>query len=551
MLLFFIPTGIFVSNKLHLKNLNFSIIIFLGMFLQTFLLSICSFFINIGIEVFIVNSIFISTLTFLQINEIKKNGLELFSNFKSFSVCSKLILLIILLASLYKCSQSPFLIDNESYYIQTIKWINEFGFVKGLANLHIFLAQNSPFHVLQAGFNFSFLTDNLNDINGFILLISSYFFIHKFNKKYFETNKFHWIGLLPIFNVLFFQFISQPSPDLIIILVSQIIFYLFLEENDNIDALKISINLFLFLFFIKITIIPLTILILFWIYIQKKFSGLFLVLGILITLILVCKNTIISGYPFYPFEFFATNFDWKIPNNLFLFITESTKNAGYFENEVILNATFYQKIISWLHLSGLNRFFNLGMILLFVFVIFTIDFQKSKKFKILYLSLLIHFLILIFTSPQFRFFLPEFVFFAVFIINKCINHFKIKLQIFENLMILFLIFALIFIEFLDYKLITDNKLMQKQSSFNLINCFVPMSNSKYDYLEFEKVKNGNLDYYSPKTNFFFFGTADGKLPCVNKFQIEYFEKYYFIKPQLRTNNFKDGFYSKITIKKNE
>lgn len=551
MLLFFIPTGIFVSNKLHLKNLNFSIIIFLGMFLQTFLLSICSFFINIGIEVFIVNLIFISTLTFFQINEIKINVLELFSNFKFFSVYSKFILLIVLLASLYKCSQSPFLIDNESYYIQTVKWINEFGLVKGLANLHIFLAQTSPFHVLQAGFNFSFLIDNFNDINGFILLISSLFYIQKFNKKHVETNKFHWIGLLPIFNVLVFQFISQPSPDLILILVSQIIFYLFLEENDNKDALKISIVLFLFLFFIKITIVPIALLILFWIYIHKKFSGLFIVLGILITLILVCKNTIISGYPLYPFEFFAMNFDWKIPNNLFLFITESTKNAGYFENEVMLNATFYQKIKSWLHLSGLNRFFNLGMILLFVLAIFTIDFQKSKKFKILYFSLLIHFLILILTSPQFRFFLPEFVFFAVFIINKFTNCLKIKLNFFEILMILFLIFGMIFIEFLDYKLITDNKLMQKQSSFTLINCFIPKSNSKYNYLEFEKVKNGNLDYYSPKENFFFFGTANGKLPCVNKFQIDYFEKYYLIKPQLRTNNLKDGFYSKITIKQNE
>ncbi len=551
MLFFFIPTGIFLKSILKIETNNLSIITFLGMFLQTIFLSICCFFTNLGIEIFITNAILVSIITFYKSYEIKIALTEFKNCFKLNSILSKISLVIIIISSLFVCSKSPLLIDNESYYIQTIKWINEFGFVKGLANLHIFLAQTSPFHVLQAGFNFSFLTNNLNDFNGLILIISSFFFVVKFEKIYLETNNFHWIGLIPIFNVLFFQFIRQPSPDLIIILILQIIFYLFLEENRSNNALKISILLFYFLVLIKITIVPITILILFWIYKQNKFFGLFFILGILISLILILKNIIISGYPLFPFEYFAMNVDWKIPQNLFLFITESTKNAGYFENEIVLNPTFYQKINAWLHLSGLNRIFNLGMILLFILSLFINEFRKNKNYIILYFVLLIHFLVLLLTSPQFRFFLPEFVFFTVLIICIVINFFKFDFKTVQIFMILFLIFSTIFIEFLDFNKLTDNKLLQNKSVFKLANIIIPQNNSKYNFMEFEKIKNGNFEYFSPKENFFFYGTGNGNLPCVNKFQIEYLEKYYFIKPQLRTDNLKDGFYSKILKPKYE
>ena len=551
MLLFFIPNGMFLKSIIKIETNNLSIITFLGMFLQTIFLCFCCFFTNLGIEIFVANAILVSIITFYKSSEIKIVLAEFKNSFKLNSVFSNIILIIIFISTLFTSSKSPFLIDNESYYIQTIKWINEFGFVKGLANLHIFFAQSSPFHVLQAGFNFSFLTNKLNDLNGFILIISSFFFIHKFEKIYVETNNFHWIGMIPVFNVLFFLFISQPSPDFIIIVVSQIIFYLFIEENQSENALKSSILLFLFLAFVKVTIAPIAILILFWIHKKKRFLNLFIIFGIIISLIFVFKNTIISGYPFYPFKFFSFDFDWKIPENLFLFITESSKNTGYFENEVVLNPTFYQKIYAWLHLSGLNRVFNLGIILLFFLSLFTNEFKKNKNYRILYFILLIHFLVLLLTSPQFRFFLPEFVFFTVLIISNCINYLKINFRVYQILMVLFLVFSIILVEYLDFKKLTNNKYLQQKSSFGLENFIFPKSNSKYINLKFEKNQNENLEYYSPKENFFFFGTGDGILPCVNKVQIDYFEKYYFIKPQLRTDNLKDGFYSKISKPNNE
>jgi hypothetical protein len=43
---------------------------------------------------------------------------------------------------------------------------------------------------------------------------------------------------------------------------------------------------------------------------------------------------------------------------------------------------------------------------------------------------------------------------------------------------------------------------------------------------------------------FFWGTGEGALPCVNALQLEYFKDQFHYIPQLRTQNIKDGFYSK-------
>jgi hypothetical protein len=107
---------------------------------------------------------------------------------------------------------------------------------------------------------------------------------------------------------------------------------------------------------------------------------------------------------------------------------------------------------------------------------------------------------------------------------------------------------LLLVEFVNYKIFTQNKLHQPKGHYHWSQIFIPEKNSKYSDIKFEKIKDGNLEYNSPKENFFFYGTGNGDLPCVNKVQIDYFKKHYFILPQQRTSDLKDGFYSKnITI----
>ncbi|MBA4318569.1 MAG: hypothetical protein C0412_09220 [Flavobacterium sp.] len=550
LLIFFIPTGIAAKSLLKINTDDSYIPIFLGIFIQCIGLSICSFFFKIGLVVFISNFLIIIGLSIWKSREIKDSLKEIKNDLKSLSTTSKFTVLAIFLFSLFKCAQSPFIIDNESYYLQTIKWINEYGFVKGLGNLHIYLGQTSPFHVLQAGFNFNFLTDRINDINGFLLLISSIYFITEFEKKHSKNEEIHWIGFILVFNILFFQFINAPSPDLSIVLISQILFYHFLDKEDSLDNFKIVTLLFLYLLFVKITVAPLGLLIIYMLGFHKKRFYFLLLFGIITTVVLILKNSIITGYPFYPFDVFPLKADWKIPQELLEFISYITQKAGYFKNGSAHNASLFVKLNSWFHLGGINRIFNLGIIVLFAFGLFIKKIQVETKYKTLYVILVIHFIILLLNSPQFRFFLLEFVFLSVLILSSISAYFKISIKFIRYALLISIILPMILMEFIDYKNFTENKLHQRTEKFNWNQILIPEKNSKYATLEFEKIKEGNLDYYSPKENFFFYGTANGELPCVNKVQIDYLKNKYHFKPQLRTSDLGDGFYSK-NIPKNE
>lgn len=546
LLLFFIPSGIAVKSLLKLKSSGNYIPIFLGIFIQCLGLSICSFFYKIGLEVFIANFLISIGLSIWKSDEIKESIKEIVFDLRTLSTISKFSLLTLFIFSLFKCSQYPFIVDNESYYIQTIKWINEYGFVKGLGNLHTYLGQTSPFHVLQAGFNFNFLTERSNDINGLILNLSSLYFLTEFEKRNKINGKIHWIGFILVFNILFFQFINSPSPDLIIIILSQILFYYFIDKEDTLENSKLATLLFLNLLFIKITIAPLVLIIFYQIYKNKKRIYFFLATSTIIVTVLYLKNVIITGYPLYPLNILPINRDWTIPQKLLEFVIQITENSGYFKTGSIKNASVFDKLNSWIHLGGVNRIFNFGILLLFIVGLFFKGFKNQTKYIFLYIVLVLNFLILLFTSPQYRYFLPEFVFLFVVVLSSIFSYLKINIKTAQYFFIAVIIVPLVFTEIMVYPNISKNKLHQEKEINSWTQILIPKKNSKYAEIEFEKIKDGNLDYYSPKDNFFFYGTANGKLPCVNKVQIDYLKKKYHFKPQLRTSNLGDGFYSKNT-----
>ena len=95
----------------------------------------------------------------------------LWQSFKNLSRFDKILFFTITFVVLMLSSSGSNLPDNESYYIQTVKWANEHGFVKGLINIHPFLGQFSGWHILQAGFNLHTPSFTYNDLNGLFFLI--------------------------------------------------------------------------------------------------------------------------------------------------------------------------------------------------------------------------------------------------------------------------------------------------------------------------------------------------------------------------------------------
>src|SRR6218665_2206333 len=223
--------GIAFSKLLHLKQFDVVITSILGLFTVTIMASVWAFFDSISIAFHVI--LLVLSVLFWYNNKRTFNSVlnNVWAEIKLYSSPIKILLAISSLLILAQSATIPFIIDNESYYIQTIKWLNEYGFVKGLANLHIFLGQTSGWHVTQSAFNFSFLYQNFNDLSGFCLLLGNLFAIQKLN-DYFKNNNSNYliIGLFPLFNILFFQFISAPSPDIPVYVFSFIFFFYFLEN---------------------------------------------------------------------------------------------------------------------------------------------------------------------------------------------------------------------------------------------------------------------------------------------------------------------------------
>ncbi|KIA98840.1 hypothetical protein OA93_08120 [Flavobacterium sp. KMS] len=544
-----INLGLGTDKILRLKNSNFIILSILGLFTATILASIWAIFDRINIEFHLFLLIANIGICLKLKNEIKVIYTSFFKELRSLDRSLKIALISITLLILAQCASIPYIIDNESYYIQTIKWINEYGFVKGLANLHLFLAQTSGWHITQSAFNFSFLYDKFNDLSGFCLLLGNIYAILHLN-SYFKNKGINYliIGLLPLANLFFFSFISSPSPDLPIYILSLIIFFSFLSsyKNLNIGTFNTVFILVVFAIYIKTTAIAL-ILIPLLLFI-KHYKILIpriakpLSIGILVFSLFLIKNTIISGYPLFPITLNIFHFDFQIPVSMVHFYYDETKRAAFSitQNEFDTMSVF-EIFKTWISRPALHGLFNkLIVLLLIIMPFFIFKFFNKKTFWVLYGVFVFQIILLLLSSPQYRFFMNFILLFSFLMASLILNNRnRIILVLYISLSIL----AFIVIFPINLKVFTTNTFLTSNSTFSISNIVYPYKNSKFD-TEYKPIINGNLRYNSPVDNSFFWGTGDGAIPCVNKEQIKYFEAYYKIKPQMRTTNLKDGFYAK-------
>ncbi len=545
-----IHLGYGLDKCISLNNKNFVITSVLGLFSATILGSIWAIFgrINIEFHVFLLAlNVFIFFLFKSNILQIYKTFIN---EFRGLTYSLRIYLVGIIILIIAQCAAKPYVIDNESYYIQTIKWINEYGFVKGLANLHIFFGQTSGWHIAQSVFNFSFLYSNFNDLSGFCLMLGTVFTVFKLNSYFDNGIKIYLIvGLLPIANVLLFQFISAPSPDLPVYIFSFMLFFYFVAyfKEPSLPKFNLFVILALFVVYIKPTaiamlLIPLLFFITNFKLLKSKIATSF-ILSVLVLALFLIKNTIITGYPLYPTQLFSNfNFDFKVPKEMVAYYFDGTKLYGFYSSQSEFDSmSKLQIFIKWLTVHKINAVFNITSVLLVIFCVYFIyKFHNQKAYWFLYFAMVFQFGLLLFTSPQFRFSIHFLLFFSFLILVGFLNSKRTILFLLygSSLIVSFLVLVPI-----NYSALTTNKLIAENSHFTISESIFPHTNTKMK-TQFYKEKIGNLEFHSPAENSFFWANGDGKLPCVNSNQLEYFKfKFHYI-PQMRTKDLKDGFYSK-------
>ena len=540
--------GVALGKILQLKATDFVLVYIVGLFTATLLGSCWAFFGGIGFY-FHLSFLLLNSLLFgSYFHSIKNVYSQLTIEFRQLSVTLKILFGVITFLILAQCASFPFIIDNESYYVQTIKWLNEYGFVKGLSNLHLFLGQTSGWHIAQSVFNFSFLYDRLNDLNGLLLVLFHFFCFRKLHLYFKHRQLLDLVfGLLPLVNVFFFQFVSSPSPDLAVYLLSFLLFSFWIDNHKSMTAevFKVLVIFSLFLVFIKVTSV--VVLILPLILVFTHFSTVkpaLLATSILSMLVLglfVTKNTLLTGYPLFPLTILCFPLDYALPKEVMTYFFSSSMQHKFYIEQALFDISIVDKVKYYFLNNGIDGI----MVFLTILTVLISPFVIYKKFHkiaiwVLYGVFLVLLILLLVNAPQYRFYIHYTLFFLILVLSPLL---VTKKSLYVFLFGSVAATAIVVFVPLSYTRLTTNAFIGANSVFKSSNFVVPQPNSKWNQ-KFVVHANGNLLYYSPQKPPFFWLTGNGALPCVNKEQLDYFETNFHYVPQLRTENLKDGFYPK-------
>jgi hypothetical protein len=239
-------------------------------------------------------------------------------------VSASLILFFIVWAIILLINAGPTMMDDtESYHIQSIKWIQEYGSVPGLVNLHERFGLNSSWFSSVALFSFSSkTTGGFTVMNSVISVWLCYWLIGKFNQFKEGNNGLAAFAILSIFLVclLIWPLIrGNPATTNYDFITSSVVLILFTEIffNEKISPKIEWIIWPAYLLTVRVINFPLLFLSLFALILfikQKQTRQLLLAITYCFLLIVpfLIRSIIIAGYPFYPATYFDfTNVDWK------------------------------------------------------------------------------------------------------------------------------------------------------------------------------------------------------------------------------------------------
>jgi len=250
---------------------------------------------------------------------------RILSEFSSWSGLSLFLYFIVWITILLISAGPTMMDDTESYHIQSIKWIQEYGSVPGLVNLHERFGFNSSWFSSVALLGFSpETTGGFTALNSVLSMWLCYWFVSKFNQFQKENNSqavmailITFVGCMAIWPLIRgnaattnYDFISTC---IVLILFTEIFFSFHKEISPSIEWIIWPS----YLFTVRIINFPLLLLSLVAVIIfikQKHFKALLLPIIFCLLLIIpfLIRNIIIAGYPFYPAIFFdVANVDWK------------------------------------------------------------------------------------------------------------------------------------------------------------------------------------------------------------------------------------------------
>ncbi len=340
-----------------------------------------------------------------------------------------IILLVLFLLFAYGTSTGIIHYDTSLYHAQSIRWIEEYGVVPGLGNLHSRLAYNSSAFCLSALYSMSFLGgQSYHCCAGFLAFLLAVVCAEGMEGNRVTRSLLHKpvlsdfariLGVYYLLNI-FDEMISPASDYFMVLLVFFVVIrWLELIENRETSYLPYAmLSVFCVLIFtVKLSGAMILILVLKPAAVmikEKRFKeiGRFFGVGILTAIPFLVRNIILSGWLIYPFTSIDLfSFDFKIPSNMADYDAREIQVWGRGFTDV---KRYGEPAGSWLpewfqNLDGTNKLFFImaisGTVCLFFFIIYVLIRRKTSLMDYIHVEITFTacFLFWLFSAPLIRY----------------------------------------------------------------------------------------------------------------------------------------------------
>lgn len=281
-----------------------------------------------------------------------------------------IVWLFLFLLYAYGTSRGIIHYDTDLYHAQSIRWIEEYGVVKGLGNLHCRLAYNSASFALSALYSMAFLGgQSYHCAAGFLAFLLAIVCLEGmalFRRKYLKPSDFARVAGIYYLLIIYDEMVS-PASDYFMVLTA---FYLIIRWMDLLEEGEKEIFPFamlcvlgVYLMTVKLSAACILLLVLkpaLRLLREKRWKEicLYLLLGIVTGAPFFIRNVLISGWLVYPFtsiDLFPV--DWKIPQGIADYDAKEIQVWGRGYSDVAgYDIPFYQWAPAWFRgISGMEK----------------------------------------------------------------------------------------------------------------------------------------------------------------------------------------------------
>lgn len=239
------------------------------------------------------------------------------------------VALFLFLLFAYGTSRGMIHYDTGLYHAQSIRWIEEYGVVKGLGNLHCRLAYNSSSFALSALYSMAFLGgQSFHCAAGFLAFLLAKVAAEaagQLRGKRLCASGFARV-MCGYYLVNIFDEMVSPASDYFMVLLAFYIVIRFLDllESETREAFPYAMLCVLgvFLMTVKLSAALILLLVCYPAYDlvrgrRWRETGIYLILGIITALPFFIRNVVLSGWLVYPFtQIDLFDVAWKIPKGM-------------------------------------------------------------------------------------------------------------------------------------------------------------------------------------------------------------------------------------------